>query len=89
MGRYINKTSKEYMLASFHEKCRALENDGAIPINRPEEWVDQNLVVVVDNGAFAAAAYCFSSYEFHRMTDPRDTRTTQWYIWDKVEKFAE
>lgn len=90
MGRYINRTSTKIMKASFHDKCEALEKDGAIPIDQPKQWIDdQNFVVVVDNGVFAAAAYCFSEKEFERMTNPLDNRDTQWYTWDKVEKYAE
>lgn len=63
MGKYINQTSKGPVGISFEEKCNALMNDGAIVVPKPDKFVE-NLVCVVDNVFFAAAAYVYSEGEF-------------------------
>jgi hypothetical protein len=87
MGKYINQTSKGAIQASAGAKARAILEDGAIFIPQPKEFVP-NLVCIVDNGFFGAAAYCYSEEEFKVFNDPSDHRPKKWFIWDKVEKFA-
>jgi hypothetical protein len=88
MGKYINQTSNGFVGTSANAKALALIQDGAQAIPKPKEF-GPNLVCVVDNGIFGAAAYCYSEGEFKAFTDPSDTRPTKWFIWDKVEKFAQ
>ena len=87
MGRYVNFTSKGDMGSSAWDKRNALIEDGAIQIETPTEF-KENLVCVVDNGFFGAAGYAFCENEFHVFNDPRDMRPKTWFIWDKVEKYA-
>lgn len=87
MGRYVNQTSKGEVGTSSAEKCRALLEDGAIQIPKPAKFVP-NLVCVLDNGFFGAAAHVYSEGEFEAFTDPDDYRSRRWFIWDKVEQYA-
>jgi len=87
MGRYVNETSNGMVGASADSKCKSLIADGAIEIPVPKEFVP-NLVCVVNNGMFGAAAYAYSEREMRDFQDPRDHRPVRWFIWDKVEQFA-
>lgn len=87
MGKYINHTSKGFIdRSSMQDKCDAIIEDGAIEINQPKEYVE-NLVCVVDNIYFAAAAYAHSESEMNSFLRS-DGRTKRWFIWDKVSNFA-
>ena len=88
MGKYINQTSKGNVGASANAKCIALLSDGAIEIFEATEFLD-NLVCVVDNGNFGAAGYMYNEREFQAFTYSSDLRPKRWFIWDKVEQFAE
>jgi hypothetical protein len=87
MGKYVNQTSKRGTGTSSTEKCKALMEDGAIQIPQPDKFLP-NLVCVLDNGFFGAAAYVYSKGEFEAFTDPSDHRPRRWFIWDKVEQYA-
>ena len=87
MGKYINETSNGAVGASFRNKCDALVEDGATAINPPTEF-QENLVCVVNNGLFAAAAYAYSESEMIEFKR-NDGRTKQWFIYDKVKQFAQ
>ena len=88
MGKYINKTSSRVHIGpSFLDKCQALVEDGATPIDIPPRLIP-NLVCVVDNVAFAAAIYIHNEEEYQRVIRHFDTRNKQWFIWDGVEDFA-
>jgi hypothetical protein len=88
MGKYINQTSKGGVGASANAKCAALIADGAVEITQPSGF-QPNLVCVVDNGPFAAAAYCYNEREFADFIYWGDRRPKRWFVWDKVEQFAE
>lgn len=47
------------------------------------EHPDLGVIVVVDNGPFEAAGYCFSQREFEAFTDFRDTRPKRFVVMDK------
>jgi hypothetical protein len=87
MGRYINQTSKGHVGTSYSAKCKALMDDGAILIAKPDKFVP-NLVCVINNGIFGAAGYMYNENELKVFTDEHDTRPKTWFIWDKVEKYA-
>lgn len=83
MGRYINKNSKGEFLP-VNGKAIALIADGAIvtkPVYQP------NLVCVVENGAFDAAAYAYSKEEFEEFKR-FDGRKKTWLIVENADKLA-
>lgn len=88
MGAYVNSTSKGKIGASFNEKCDALKNDGAIELDYTPQSFQADLVCVVDNGLFAAAAHLFSEAEFEAFTNPNDRRPKRFFVWDKVKEFS-
>jgi hypothetical protein len=88
MGKYINQTSKGQVGTSFSQKCKALMDDGAILTQKPIKFVP-NLVCVIDNGWMAAAGYVYNEGEFEAFSNPNDPRNKRWFIWDKVEEYAQ
>ena len=87
MGQYLNNIEGQNMGTSFAEKTHALEQAGAESISAPEEW-KEGLVCVVDNGFFAAAAYCYSEEEMEAFKR-EDGRPKQWFIYEDANVFAE
>jgi len=86
---YINKTSKLNSIGSLSvEKCNAILEDGAIEIVQPLKWIE-NIVCVVDNGEYGAAAYVHDKDDFDRCSNPNDRRSLRWFIWSKVEKYID
>lgn len=79
MGKYINADSKGKSLGSYY-KADALCADGAKRIEEPESFIP-NLVCVVDNGPFEAAAYCYDKREFEEFKQS-DSRPKQWLIYE-------
>jgi len=77
MGKYINKINESPLGATFYNKCSVLEANGAERVSGRE--YDPNLVCVVDNGFFAAAAWAYSEREWETFKRP-DGRPKQWYI---------
>jgi len=88
MGKYVNINSKGSLGRSAGEKCDGILADGGKEIKTPKEW-QPNLVCVVDNGHFGAAAHAYSEREMKDFQQPSDTRPKRWFVWDKVEQFAE
>ena len=87
MGRYVNKTSRGAVGTSALAKFDAIVADGGKEIKTPKEF-QPNLVCVVDNGMFGAAAYAYSPREMEVFKMP-DGRPKRWLVWDKVEEFAD
>lgn len=87
MGKYVNETSNGPVGISYDAKCEALLEDGAILIAKPEKFME-NLVCVLNNGIFGAAAYVYSESEFVVFTDLDDPRPKRWFIWNKVKQFT-
>ena len=90
MGKYLEKTSQGSFGASYYDKCKALiEDDATMLKNDPDKW-SPNMICVVDNGTFAAAAYAHDEKEFNRFKDSfekyGDKRKHAWFIYDKVEE---
>lgn len=88
MGIYINKTQNGMMGHSIKEKCDALFDAGAKYMGVIPVSYEPNMICVVNNGPFAAAAYLYSEQEYKVFTDPNDTRPKAFFIWDRVEEFA-
>jgi hypothetical protein len=76
MSFFIEKDSKGKELPNWNKED-ALVMDGAQEIPKPEVWAP-NLVCVVDNGLFKAAAYCADQHDFTRFTQTYD-RPTRWF----------
>jgi len=84
MGYYINQTSDGRELAPSG-KARALLMDGAEVVDAKFQ---PNLICVVDNGFFDAAAYCYSEEEFEAFNDPSDHRPKVWLVHPKAKELA-
>ena len=87
MGKYVNHTTNGPVGTSANDKKNAIIADGGVEIPKPDQFVE-NLVCVVDNGLFGAAAYAYSEQEFKSFNISSDTRPKVWLIWDKVKDFA-
>ena len=75
MGRYINDIG-----ISFESKVQNLkERHGAQVIGKPDGPVE-NLVCVVDNGAFSAAAHIYNQGEYDCFADSADRRRKIWLV---------
>ena len=86
MGYYINQDSRGLPIgSSAAEKTRSLVADGAKRIGG-DEFVP-NMVCVVDNGYFGAAAYCYSENEHYAFSHP-DNRQKAWLQYEHAEKLA-
>lgn len=88
MGKYINQIGEDWMPSNQEGKCGVLLDHGAEEIEQPEEW-REGLVCVVDNGMFAAAAFCESAHELEYMTVESDMRPKRWFIFSNAKKYAE
>lgn len=86
MGKYINKTSNGILGSSFNAKKQGLIADGAKRVSG-EEYVE-NMVCLVDNGFFAAAAYMYSEEEFKDFLH-EDGRHKEFFVYDKAVEFAD
>lgn len=85
MGRYINKDSKGNKLPSL-DKVHHLIQDGAVLVAYPK--FQPNLICVVENGYFDAAAYCYSEDEF-RAFIRFDGRAKTWLIHPKAAEISD
>lgn len=85
MRRYINKDSKGKLLPS-RDKVSALLADGAI---RTTNRFQPNLVCVVENGPFDAAAYCPEEQDYIAFTHSEDRRVKHWLVFNKANELAD
>jgi hypothetical protein len=85
MGLYINELPNGTPLPS-KGKARVLLNEGAT-YHQVDKFVP-NLVCVVDNGPFEAAAFCYNINEYLAFTDKRDKRPKTWLVWEPVAEVA-
>lgn len=83
MGYYINKTSKGVQLPAS-DKADYLILDGAIEV--PAKF-QPNLICVVENGPFDAAAYAYNEKEFNEFNYP-DGRPKRWLVHPKAAELA-
>lgn len=83
MGYYINQINGKGLPHNF--KAKMLIENGAVKIDEPTEFCE-NLVCVVENGIFDAAAYAYNEGEMKHFQNPSDNRPKTWLI---VENAAE
>lgn len=83
MGKYINETSNGTLLGA-RGKVQQLLNDGA---KRTDATWKPNLICVIDNGLFEAAAYMYSEGEFEEFHGIEGRQKT-WLIHEGVEAIA-
>lgn len=86
MGKYVNETSFGPIGTSAAMKCAAIIADDGNEIEEPKVFIE-NVVCVVDNGYFGAAAYAYDENELKDFKRP-DGRPKRWFIWNKVKEFA-
>lgn len=85
MGYYVNVDSKKNNLP-VKGKVVALINDGA-KIVEPEPFVE-NLICVVDNNIFEAAAYCYSINERDAFLYDGTNRQKIWLTHPKAKELS-
>ena len=86
MGKYINVIDKKYLPSSFIGKILAIELAGGVKVS--DEKFLSNMVCIVDNGGFAAAAYVYDEREYEDFKK-FDGRLKIWYTLEGVEDLAE
>jgi hypothetical protein len=87
MGQYINKTSTgERLGPMFFQKREGLIADGATETT--DKAFQPNLICIVDNLMFAAAAYCYSEEEFEAFKRP-DGRQKVWLTHPLAEQLID
>lgn len=87
MGKYINEINGTSLGTTFENKVAVLLAKGAIAISTPKEWVE-DLVVVIDNGPFAAAAYAYDEREMNAFIQGRNSRPWAWLNFKNANKYA-
>ena len=83
MGAYIQVAGRlKGKAEAICQLYKAIRLDGP-----PKSFKDipqtKALICVVDNGAFEAAAFCYSAREFEDFTEPSDSRPKEWLMMDK------
>lgn len=86
MGKYINKTTTGTVLSAVG-KADQLIADGAKEIPEPSSW-EPNLVCVVENNIFDAAAWAYDEREMNVFKRP-DGRDKRWLIHPQVEEIVD
>jgi hypothetical protein len=86
MGKYVNQIKGVELGGSFNSKCEILSKMGAIQVS-DSEFIE-NMVCVVDNGFFAAAAYAYSESEYNQFKSP-DGRPKRWFALENVSEYAD
>lgn len=87
MGYYIDRTPAGN-LPSIGKARFLLDNvEGAKVIAAPKKW-EPDLVCVVENGFFDAAAYAFNRQEMIEFSDPNDRRYKTWMIVPDAAKLS-
>lgn len=84
MGYYIN----EGLGGSALSKVEGLKHlHKAEVIEKPQQF-QENLVVVIDNGMFGAALYCYDEAEFEYAKSLNDGRPQTWLIVPNAKELA-
>ena len=84
MGKYLNTDSRGRNLPSTG-KAKTLIDDGAQIVSG--EQFEENLICVVENGLFDAAAYAYSESEF-KVFKMDDGRSKTWLIHPDAKTLA-
>lgn len=77
MGYYINQINGKMLPAKG--KAEFLIENGAEQIKTPIEFIE-NLVCVVENFWFDAAAFAYSEEEMFEFSNPSDNRKKTWLV---------
>lgn len=85
MGYYINYVNGKELPAIG--KASKLISEGAVIVGTPTEF-QENLVCVVENGFFDAAAYAYDEREMTEFNDPNDYRPKTWLIVPDADKLS-
>lgn len=83
MGYYINKVGGKDLPAKG--KAIQIIADGG---TRVDNEFQENLICVVDNGFFEAAAYCYSLEEFNEF-NKNDGRSKIWVTHPKAKELSD
>lgn len=78
MGQYINKVNGKKLPIKGKTQFMLNNIDECVQIATPAEF-KEDLVCIVDNGMFEAAAYCYSANEMREFRRD-DGRRKQWLI---------
>lgn len=81
MGFYIEHFKDGTRWRSDRNKADQLIANGAVEIPKPDKLVS-NLVCVVENGGFDAAAYVYNDDEFEEFTKNLGGRRARWLIYE-------
>lgn len=89
MGLYINETPRGRLPAQQKAKYLPQFVPGTVQILPPKSEADfqENMVCVVENGMFDAAAYAFSPSEMMQFAGP-DSRRRTWFIVPGAKELA-
>lgn len=87
MGKYIEKFRDGTSLPSKTKASMLIIKMNASIINQPKEW-REDLVCVVDNGNFEAAAYCQDNFDLQRFSRD-DGRSKVWLELKGAKELAE
>jgi len=81
MGYYVqapsNKGKAEYLAENFERSRLATLSEARDAMENGE-----GVIVVVDNGPFEAAGFCYDVHEFNAFTDPSDSRPKKYVVMD-------
>lgn len=87
MGKYINHTPNGPLKAQH--KADDLIKVGAELLFETPKTFEDNLICVVDNGTFEAAAYVQDERDLSDFSDyTTDYRDRVWLKWDKAKEYA-
>lgn len=87
MGKYINVNSKGESLPAKN-KLQALVEDGGKIIPKTELKFQKNLVCVVENYAFDAAAFAYDENEFNVFNEDMSGRKMTWLHYPYAKELA-
>lgn len=87
MGYYLNQLPNGEPLPSLGKADKLLSSiEGTKEIPEPNEW-EEDIVCVVSNGPFEAAAYAFNEREMSEFARP-DGRPKRWLKVPKAKELA-
>ena len=86
MGFYIEHDTQGEPLSARGKADELLASPGVTEIHGKVEW-QPNLVCVVENRFFDAAAFCFSEQEFYEFKQP-DGRPRRWLVVQHAAELA-